>query len=169
MALSSSGSVQWLCRQEYTIYSDSQAAIHHIQNRTLPYSLQKEVERVVSALPPSTVFLRWVPGRSGIDGNELAHKLARDVSNRAPLIPWPKPSEDGGRLTLRRTIKEVYLKLRLDKRLYPPPDPSLNLSQLPLYICGPISLPFLLPRCSEIAFISSSFLFHHRLARLAWR
>ncbi|KAH7986723.1 hypothetical protein HPB49_025847 [Dermacentor silvarum] len=114
---------------EYTIYSDSQAAIHHIQNRTLPYSLQQEVERAVSALQPSTVFLRWVPGHSGINGNELAHQLARDASNRAPLIPWPKPSEDGGRLSLRRTIKEVYLQLRLDKRLYPPPHPSLTVPE----------------------------------------
>lgn len=115
--------------QEYTVYSDSQAAIHHIQKRTLTPSLQQEVERAVSALQPSIVFLRWVPGHSGIDGNELAHQLARDTLFRAPLIPWPKPSEDGGRLTLRRTIKEVYLELRLDKRLYPPPHPSLTVPE----------------------------------------
>ncbi|KAH7966786.1 hypothetical protein HPB49_019540 [Dermacentor silvarum] len=114
---------------QYTIYSDSQAAIHNIQNRTLPHSLQQEVEGAVSALPPSTVFLRWVPGHSGIDGNELAHQLARDASNRAPLIPWPKPSEDCGILSLRRTIKEVYLHLRLDKCLYPPPHPSLTVPE----------------------------------------
>ncbi|KAH7971034.1 hypothetical protein HPB49_018150 [Dermacentor silvarum] len=70
---------------EYTIYSDSQAAIHHIENRTLPPSLQQEVERA--------------------------------------------PSENGGRLSLRRTIKEVYLQLRLDKCLYPPPHPSLTVPE----------------------------------------
>ncbi|XP_070389271.1 uncharacterized protein [Dermacentor albipictus] len=114
---------------EYTIYTDSQAAIRHIQNRTLPHSLQQEVERAVSALQPSTVFLRWVPGHSGIDGNELAHQLARDVFNRAPLIPWSGPSQDSGGLSLRRTIKEIYLQLRLDKRLYPPPHPSLTVPE----------------------------------------
>ncbi|XP_070385740.1 uncharacterized protein [Dermacentor albipictus] len=114
---------------EYTIYTDSQAAIRHIQNRTLPHSLQQEVERAVSALQPSTVFLRWVPGHSGIDGNELAHQLARDVFNRAPLIPWSGPSQDSGGHSLRRTIKEVYLQLRLDKRLYPPPHPSLTVPE----------------------------------------
>ncbi|KAH7966960.1 hypothetical protein HPB49_020895 [Dermacentor silvarum] len=100
---------------EYAIYSDSQAAIHHTQNRTLPLSLEQEVERAVSAPQPSTVFLRWVPGHSGIDGNSW------------PISP--PPSEDGGRLSLRCTIKEVYLQLRLDKRLYPPPHPSLTVPE----------------------------------------
>ncbi|XP_049268930.1 uncharacterized protein LOC125757395 [Rhipicephalus sanguineus] len=119
---------------EYTIYSDSYAAIRNIQNRTLPPYLQQEVERAVYALQPSPVFLRWVPGHSGIDGNELAHRLARDILHRAPFIPWPTPSEDSGssvkndgKISLRHTIKEVYLQLRLDKRLYPPPHPSLTL------------------------------------------
>ncbi|KAH7937537.1 hypothetical protein HPB49_012880 [Dermacentor silvarum] len=47
-------------------------------------------------------------------------------------MSWPissPPSEDGGRLSLRRTIKEVYLQLRLDKRLYPPPHPSLTVPE----------------------------------------
>lgn len=114
---------------EYTVFSDSHAAIIQIQNRSLPSILQQEVERAVSALQPSIVFLRWVPGHSGIDGNELAHQLARETLHRAPLIPWPGPSEDGARLSLRRTIKEVYLQLRLDKRLYPPPHPSLTVTE----------------------------------------
>ncbi|KAH7937371.1 hypothetical protein HPB49_011122 [Dermacentor silvarum] len=78
-------SLEVLAIAQYTIYSDSQAAIRHIQNRTLPHSLQKEVERA--------------------------------------------PSEDGGRLSLRRTIKEAYLQLRLDKRLYPLPHPSLTVPE----------------------------------------
>lgn len=55
--------------RDYTGYSGSSAAIRDIQNRTLALHVQQEKdERAPSALQRSTVFLCWVPGRSGIDG-----------------------------------------------------------------------------------------------------
>ncbi|XP_037568330.1 uncharacterized protein LOC119449223 [Dermacentor silvarum] len=115
--------------------------------------------RVDTHLSDPHVLTRGTP--QGINGNELAHQLARDASNRAPLIPWPKPSEDGGRLSLRRTIKEVYFQLRLDKRLYPPPHPSLTVPEArllrhiqmnPLITPSPLDeAPTCLPKVKKMA------------------
>nr|XP_054933264.1 uncharacterized protein LOC129387759 [Dermacentor andersoni] len=169
---------------EYTIYINSRAAIYHILNRTLPHLLQQEVERAVFALQPSTIFLRWVPGHSGIDGNELAYQLALDAFNRAPLILWSRPSEDSGTLPALRYQGSLP---PAPSQQVPLPSPSsithcaggspsaahpsectgyalpaslslslrLLLSQLHLYLCRLIPLRILLSSCSAIKFLSS--------------
>ncbi|KAH7950089.1 hypothetical protein HPB49_019521 [Dermacentor silvarum] len=68
---------------EYTIYSDSQAAIHHIQNRTLPHSLQQEVERAVSALQPSTRL--YPPPHPSLTVPEA--RLLRHIQMNALITP----------------------------------------------------------------------------------
>ena len=47
--------------------------------------------------------LHWVPGHDGVLGNEVANKLARDIS--VPKFVGPQPSLEVSRQNIRRMIK----------------------------------------------------------------
>ena len=67
--------------QQYTVFSDSQAAIAKVQHdRTGPaQALAKAAIELVSSLTnrDNTVTLRWTPAHRGIEGNEQVDEMAK--------------------------------------------------------------------------------------------
>lgn len=113
----------------YTIYTDSQAAIRALQQRKIPPDLRSVLDEALRALNPSSVTVRWVPGHSGITGNELVHQLAREMQIRAPVIPWPSPPTSDDALIYKRSINFYYKQLRNSQQRLPRPHPNLNVAQ----------------------------------------
>lgn len=74
----------------FSIYSDSQAAILAIGNVVCKSKLVKECKLNLNSLGThNTVKLFWIPGHSGLDGNEAADSLARKGSATTPCGPGP--------------------------------------------------------------------------------
>lgn len=74
----------------YSIYSDSQAAILAIGNFVCKSKLVNECKHNLNILGThNTVKLIWIPGHSGLDGNEEADSLARKGSATTPCGPGP--------------------------------------------------------------------------------
>ncbi|KAM7309599.1 uncharacterized protein ISCGN_006603 [Ixodes scapularis] len=113
----------------YTIYTDSQEAIRALQQRKIPPDLRSVLDEALRALNPSSVTVRWVPGHSGITGNELVHQLAREMQIRAPVIPWPSPPTSDDALIYKRSINFYYKQLRNSQQRLPRPHPNLNVAQ----------------------------------------
>ncbi|KAM7292910.1 uncharacterized protein ISCGN_026045 [Ixodes scapularis] len=72
------------------------------------------------------VTLRWIPGHAGIEGNELAHQLAREIYFRAPSIPWPNPTSAEDAATYKKQIAEHYKNIRENRTTLPKPHPSIS-------------------------------------------
>lgn len=113
-----------------TIYSDSQAALKALMSHSLESRLVEEcVNNLQKLCTKNTVVLCWVPGHSGIEGNEIADELARAGSTSDLIGPEPycginwaeaKSRVDQWEHTLRIAYWEDNLKLRQAKRLVRP-------------------------------------------------
>ncbi|KAH7938117.1 hypothetical protein HPB49_020244 [Dermacentor silvarum] len=76
--------------------------------------------------PAGKVTLIWIPAHSGNGGNEMAHRAARELINRAvEACPGPLP----GGTTPSHSYNEIVTAHREDRRIYPPPDSSLSRKQ----------------------------------------
>lgn len=72
------------------ICSDSQAALLAIQSSKVRSRLVLECKKTLNDLAiHNRVILTWVPGHSGVLGNEEADRLAREGSGRYPTGPEP--------------------------------------------------------------------------------
>lgn len=72
-----------------TIHTDSQAAIGALSGYATRSKLVDECKNLNSLSIANRVRLEWVPGHSGIQGNEKADCLARKGSERVPCTPEP--------------------------------------------------------------------------------
>jgi ribonuclease HI len=72
------------------ICSDSKAALLAISSCRFDSRLTLECRELIQRLAESnSVNLLWVPGHSGVNGNENADKLAREGSSEIPVAPIP--------------------------------------------------------------------------------
>jgi len=87
-----------------SICSDSWAASEALQvARTMSPLVQQFQKALNDISTRHTVGLYLVLGHSGVRGNEIANKLARDVS--VPKFVGPEPSLGVSRQNIRREIK----------------------------------------------------------------
>ncbi|KAH7940528.1 hypothetical protein HPB49_001363 [Dermacentor silvarum] len=76
--------------------------------------------------PAGKVTLIWMPAHSGNGGNEMTHRAARELINRAvEACPGPLPRGT----TPSHSYNEIVTAYREDRRIYPPPDSSLSRKQ----------------------------------------
>ncbi|KAH6945241.1 hypothetical protein HPB50_007654 [Hyalomma asiaticum] len=87
------------------IQTDSQAACRAFETGDLPDALYSTLTKHLDAHPSLRVRIQWIPGHSGILGNEVAHAMSR-VSLPGPPLWWPD--------SLKRT--ELLALARLDRR-----------------------------------------------------
>ncbi|XP_077560471.1 uncharacterized protein LOC144175247 [Haemaphysalis longicornis] len=114
----------------YRICSDSMAAIRALRDNRIAEDLHDDLSETLTLLSPASVAVVWVPGHSGIIGNQLAHQLAREITNRAPVIPWPFPPMADAAYFYKKTLKEHYQHLRHSLQTLPPPHITLSIAQV---------------------------------------
>jgi ribonuclease HI len=72
------------------IMSDSQAALKALKAHTFKSMLGAECLNILKRLTLKfTVTLRWVPGNTGVEGNEIAVQLANEGSDNYCIGPEP--------------------------------------------------------------------------------
>jgi ribonuclease HI len=72
----------WGEQNSYTIFSDSTSALQALKN---PYSKDNEVQRILEIIREmeergTSIHLTWCPGHEGVEGNELADQLAKELT-----------------------------------------------------------------------------------------
>ena len=93
------------------ICSDSQAALMALEKTTMTSSLVWECYIALCNIASNNrVILYWVPGHSGIPGNEMADELARNGSN-TPFV-GPEPAVGVSAELIRSTIYGIFRKLQ---------------------------------------------------------
>lgn len=103
------------------IISDSKTAIQNFSaGRISPAAAKILDQRQIAR----KITLIWTPAHASVPGNEAAHELARGLYHRAGEDPLWQGS--GERMVKYGEITQHY---RLERRLVPPPDPSLNNTQ----------------------------------------
>ncbi|KAH7953630.1 hypothetical protein HPB49_010760 [Dermacentor silvarum] len=103
------------------IISDSMSAIRsYMQGSVGPRASE------ILSEPAGKVTLIWMPAHSGNGGNEMAHRAARELINRAvEACPGPLP----GATAPSHSYNEIVTAYREDRRIYPPPDSFLSRMQ----------------------------------------
>lgn len=71
----------------YRICFDSMAAIRALRDNRIPEYPHDDLYGNLPLLSSASVTVGWLPGHSGIIGNQLAYHLAREITSRAPVIP----------------------------------------------------------------------------------
>ena len=97
------------------IFSDAQSALQSVKSWRAS-ACQEVVSEIIKKLRMNNVTLYWVPGHSGIEGNEEADKLAKAATREESDEP---PQQDGVpwylvRLALKRA--DIAAGLRLSRR-----------------------------------------------------
>jgi ribonuclease HI len=70
--------------------SDSQVALKALKAHTFKSKLVAECLDVLKRLTlECTVTLKWVPGHTGVEGNEIAYQLAYEASDNYFIGPEP--------------------------------------------------------------------------------
>lgn len=98
------------------ILTDSQEACRHF----IQGNVFKSTYKILCKHPPENVLIIWTPGHTGQKGNEAADATARGLLIPAPL--YESPSLD----MVTVSFSEYLSILRLNRRIYPPPDKSLT-------------------------------------------
>jgi len=87
-----------------SISSDSQAALKALQAAKTTSPLVQKCQKALNNISTQhTVGLHWVPGLAGVQGNEIANRLARDSS--VHLFVGPEPSLGVSRQNIRTKMK----------------------------------------------------------------
>lgn len=115
------------------ICSDSQATLKALQSPRFTSVLVEECFQAVQSLAEKNqVWLLWIPGHSGLDGNELSDQLAKQGSTTQFIGPEPAlgVSVQAAKLALRRWTRHKQAgewrgnpKCRQAKQLIPGPNP----------------------------------------------
>jgi len=90
-------------RGDFTIYCDSQSAILALGPSTRPSPIVMEIQSLLKQAEETGSFFDfcWVPGHTGVEGNDAAAKLAASDEEQDPSI-HPIPHTD-----LKRPIREA--------------------------------------------------------------
>ncbi|KAH6932591.1 hypothetical protein HPB50_008012 [Hyalomma asiaticum] len=108
------------------IRTDSQAACAAFARGDLPDSLYRALTKHLDAHPSLRVRIQWIPGHSGIRGNEVAHAMSR-VSLPGPPLWWPDSLKRTELLALARLDRRERLdEMRNNRRVYPDPPHSMT-------------------------------------------
>ena len=108
------GTKRGLTSAKVFILSDSQAALKALCSNTCESRLTWECLNTIKGLAhKNTVTLMWVPGHEGIEGNEIADKLAKQGAQSSFIGPEPFCGLSNG--VLRKRFKEWEDK---EKSLY---------------------------------------------------
>ena len=99
--------------QEIYFMSDSQATIKSLENHIISSKTVLDTANLLNTLGDSNkVYIKWIPGHRGYDGNEIADQLAKNGANiqidKSAKPPIPQA-------VLRLKIIEYYDKIRLTR------------------------------------------------------
>lgn len=98
-----------ITNKSISIYTDSQSAIDALSSHKIKSSLVLECWNALNKLTNSnTIQVIWVPGHSGIQGNEKADELARLATLMNHIGPEPLVGLTSS--TINRKIKELANK-----------------------------------------------------------
>ena len=77
--------------RKVNIFSDSQAALKSLLNPKISSKIVEQCKASLNCLGRSiSVKLEWVPGHSGVHGNDKADELAKKGASTHPLAPEPQ-------------------------------------------------------------------------------
>ncbi|KAH6931983.1 hypothetical protein HPB50_002417 [Hyalomma asiaticum] len=108
------------------IRTDSQAACRAFATGDLPDALYSILTKHLDVHPSLRVRIQWIPGHSGIRGNEVAHAISR-VSLPGPPLWWPDSLKRTELLALARLDRRERLdETRNNRRVYPDPPHSMT-------------------------------------------
>ena len=108
------------------IRTDSQAACRAFTTGDIPDAHYSTLTKHLDAHPSLCVRIQWIPGHSGIRGNEVAHAMSR-VSLPGPPLWWPDSLKRTELLAMARLDRRERLdEMRNNRRVYPDPPHSMT-------------------------------------------
>ncbi|KAH7951441.1 hypothetical protein HPB52_008970 [Rhipicephalus sanguineus] len=108
------------------IRTDSQAACRAFTTGDIPDAHYSTLTKHLDAHPSLRVRIQWIPGHSGIRGNEVAHAMSR-VCLPGPPLWWPDSLKRTELLAMARLDRRERLdEMRNNRRVYPDPPHSLT-------------------------------------------
>ncbi|KAH7986573.1 hypothetical protein HPB52_024863 [Rhipicephalus sanguineus] len=108
------------------IRTDSQAACRAFTTGDIPDAHYSTLTKHLDAHPSLRARIQWIPGHSGIRGNEVAHAMSR-VSLPGPPLWWPDSLKRTELLAMARLDRRERLdEMRNNRRVYPDPSHSMT-------------------------------------------